>query len=447
MPMNRLVWFVSSLLVALTISPSFAQKEKNKLTAPQPPEPVAPTPYTGVRRENLLNGLQISTLEVSSEKNIVCELVVRGGSAYDLVGRSGLAMLTASTLLATDPNLDSAIASYDAKLDWGVTKDTTWFRIEAPAQYLEGVLDRLARSLVKEAIYPDIFKTGQQNLLAKLKSLSPGPAKIADDAFYASLYGDFPYGRVSEGTPAGVSAAKIGDVIDFYNRVYVANNIFAVVHGNLKHEQIMSLFRVKFGGWVKGVVPSPTFRPPARVTEVKVKALEDKGVAEAEIRGGILGVSHTDPDFITTLVLARVLDKRLKATFPSASATFASNTLPGPFYFSATAPAAIAQDLSRRMSDIFATLNTQEFSELEVAQAQSGIVKDHQARSVPSYLVEIGTFKLPETYPLVFESRVKAVTTFDLQRVAKRLLEANAITLTVFGNVNADGKAPSQSGF
>ena len=77
---------------------------------------------------------------------------------------------------------------------------------------------------------------------------------------------------------------------------------------------------------------------------------------------------------------------------------------------------------------------------MELATAQTVLLREHQARTIPEYLREVATYKLPETYPLTYESKVKAVSTLDLQRVAKRLLEANALTVLVLGKVNESAK-------
>ena len=67
-------------------------KEKNpKLSAPAAPEVAPRTPFSDVRRDSLLNGLQIVTLEKNTAPKVVCHLTVRGGSMFDLVGKAGVA--------------------------------------------------------------------------------------------------------------------------------------------------------------------------------------------------------------------------------------------------------------------------------------------------------------------------------------------------------------------
>lgn len=447
MPARKFVLVILSLSLLGALAVAQTDKDKNKkpkLTAPTVPEPVARTPYSDVRREALLNGLQVITLERKDEPKINCQLVIRGGAMYDLIGKTGLAMLTAEALLAVNPQLVQELESLDATVKWGVTSDTSWFQVESPGGNLDQVLAIIGRLLVVESVRKDAFEAAQKARLEKLKALRLAPAHKADEAFFTTLFGEHPYGHNVEGEAATIGAIKYGDVLDFYKRVYLANNMFAVVHGNLRHDRVMTLFRMFYGGWIKGVPPPPSFRPPFRTLEARVQKIEQPDLPSVEVRGGVIGVSHTDADFIGTRLLALVLENRLKKLDAGTTVQFAPRMLVAPLYFTAAVPADKAVEFSRQATDLFATLDKSEISEVELATAQSVLLKEHEARPITEYLEEIATFKLSETYPLTYESKVKAISTIDLQRVAKRLLEANALTVLVLGKVGEVTKSQSE---
>ena len=447
MPARKFVLVILSLGLLGALAVAQTDKDKNKkpkLTAPTVPEPVVRTPYSDVRREALLNGLQVITLERKDEPKINCQLVIRGGAMYDLVGKTGLAMLTAESLLAVNPQLVQELESLDATVKWGVTSDTSWFQVESPGGNLDQVLAMIGRLLVVESVRKEAFEAAQKAQLEKLKAVQLAPAHKADEAFFTTLFGEHPYGHNVEGEVASIAAIKYGDVLDFYKRVYLANNMFAVVHGNLRHDRVMTLFRMFYGGWIKGVPPPPTFRPPFRTTEARVQKVEQPDLPSVEVRGGVIGVAHTDADFIGTRLLALVLENRLKKLDAGTTVQFAPRMLVAPLYFTAAVPADKAVEFSRKATDLFATLDKSEISEVELATAQSVLLKEHEARPITEYLEEIATFRLSETYPLTYESKVKAISTTDLQRVAKRLLEANALTVLVLGKVGEGTKSQSE---
>jgi hypothetical protein len=62
---------------------------------------------------------------------------------FDSVGRSGLVALTQRTLLAVNPRLREELESLQARIDWGVDTDKTWFRLESPPAAFEEALGNI----------------------------------------------------------------------------------------------------------------------------------------------------------------------------------------------------------------------------------------------------------------------------------------------------------------
>src|SRR5215510_15673362 len=68
------------LLIGLLAPLALAQKkdkdkDKDKDKNPAVPAVIPPTPYSDVRRDSLLNGLQIITLERAGDANVKCDLI------------------------------------------------------------------------------------------------------------------------------------------------------------------------------------------------------------------------------------------------------------------------------------------------------------------------------------------------------------------------------------
>src|SRR5215475_12754420 len=205
------------LLIGLLAPLAVAQKkdkdkDKDKDKNPLVPAVIPPTPYSDVRRDSLLNGLQIITLERAGDANVKCDLVIRAGAMFDLAGKTGLAKLTQETLLAVNPRLKEELESLQSSIEWGVDSDTTWFHVETPPDSFETVFEIIARLLVVEGIRPEAFKNAYQQHLELLKSHQSTAAERADEHFFKALYGDHPYGHNIMGNEASVSAIKQGDV-------------------------------------------------------------------------------------------------------------------------------------------------------------------------------------------------------------------------------------------
>jgi zinc protease len=421
------------------------KKEDKEKSNPPVPAVNPPTPYSGVRRDNLLNGLQIITLERSGDPIVKCDLIIRAGAMFDLVGKTGVAALTQDTLLAVNPQLKEEIESLQSKIDWGLNWDTTWFHIETPASSFDAVFEILARLLVVENVRPDAFKRVSQERLEKVKSAKPTLAEQADEAFFKAIYGNHPYGHNIDGDVASVSGIKQADVYDFLKRFYIANNASVIVVGNITHDRAMRPFRAFFGGWSKGQAVPATFRQPAQTVQLKLVKVEVPDAPNVELRGGMIGVRSADPDFLVAEAMARMLNARLKREAESLGGSFTAQSprrvLSGPFYFSASIPADQASAFSRKATESFASLATTAVSAEELAAAKSGMAEDHAARSVEDYLREIEAFRSPKNYPLTVKENIEKITAANVQRVAKRLFDANAMTVVAMGRVSENFKS------
>jgi zinc protease len=426
---------------------SASAQKKGEKNNPQLTTPVAApvTPYTDVKRDSLLNGLQIISLERRGDSSVKADLVIRAGSMFDLTGKTGLARMTQETLLAVNPRLRDELESLQAKIDWGVNWDTTWFRIETPANNFESVLEIVARLLVVETVRPDAFNQTQQRQLEMIKTREVSLAQRADETFLKALYGDHPYGHNIDGNEASITSIKQGDVYDFMRRLYVANDVSAVVVGNIPTERVMRVFKTFFGGWSKGRIAPTTFRPPRQITQQNLIKVEVPDATKVEIRGGVLGVKHIDPDFFTTEVMARILAARLKkdaeSTAPELVVKSEPRILPGPFFFAASVSTDQAAAFSRRVTDSFAALVNQPATDEELLAAKSSLAGEYAARPVEHYLREIEVYSFPRNYPERIAPNIERITAADVQRVAKKLLDANALTVVVVGKVNDSFKS------
>jgi zinc protease len=427
------------LLTGLCSIAAIGQKKDSK-NSPQLLTPAPATPYTNVQRDSLLNGLQIVALERRGDASVKVDLIIRAGSMFDLVGKTGLAKLTQATLLAVNPRLKEELESLQAKIDWGVTWDTTWFHIETPANNFDSVIEIVARLLVVENVRADAFNRAKEEQIEIIKARQLSPAERADESFLKAIYGDHPYGHNIEGSEATLAGIIQGDVYDFMRRLYVANDVSVVVVGNLPQARAMRAFKTFFGGWMKGQITPSTFRSPRPVAQLKLVKIEAPEAAHVELRGGVIGVRHTDPDFPITEVMAEILTARLKQEAENSARDFSVKStprlLPGPFYFTASTPVDRAPEFSRRASEVFTALATAPVSPEELAAAKAALTTAYSALPVEHYLREIEVYSFPRNYPERIAPNIEKITAADVQRVAKKLLEANALTVVVLGKVN-----------
>ena len=121
-------------------------------------------------------------------------------------------------------------------------------------------------------------------------------------------------------------------------------------------------FRTFFGSSAKASCVPSTFRPPPRESSLRLIKTEVPDAPAVELRGGLIGVKLTDPDFIVTQVMSQ--SRRAPETSSGkrcgepGDRQRSREAAPGPFYFSATVAPDRAAAFSRRATDSLAALAT-----------------------------------------------------------------------------------------
>lgn len=400
------------------------------------------TPYTEVNRDSLLNGLQIVTLERPSDQMVRCDIVIRTGSMFDLVGKTGLAMLTQESLMAANPRLREELESLQAKIDWGVDWDSTWFRIDVPASGFDTMLEIVARLLVVENVRTDAFKSAVQRHLSDINDVRLPDATSADLAFFKAVYGEHPYGHNLRGTPATINNIKQGDIYEFIRRFYAANNASAIITGNIQKDRVMRAFKVFFGGWMKGQVVPPTFRPPRQIRQVNLVRNEVPGATTTELRAGLPGARIGDAEYLPSVVLARILEGRINKDAGNNQVSVKSlpRILPGVLMASASLPPVQASEYSRLITDQMAGMAQSAVSSIELQAAKADVLREYEARAMEENLREIEVYSLPRNYPLSVKSKIESITAADLQKLARKMFDANALTVVISGRIEEPSK-------
>lgn len=403
------------------------------------------SPYSEVRRDTLLNGLQVISLKVEGQTQIQCDLIVRAGSMFDPVAKTGLSGMTQRTLLAVNPRLREEMDSLQSTIEWGWDWDTTWFRLRTPPASFEQALEILARLLVVETIRPEAFKAAVEQQLAEIRQPLSLPSR-ADEAMMNTLYGIHPYGHNLLGSEATIGNLRPGDVYDYFQRFYLANNASAIVTGPVSQGRVLALFKIFFGGWSKGAIVPATFRPPLRIPQDRVVVVEQPGADLVEIRVGLPGEKVTSPSHLTTHVLGEIWSQRWEKANPTspgvkASVEVSRRTLDGPLYLRAQVPTKEARETARRMVEMMARTVATPITGEELAQAKAVLAKKWEGRSVLEWLQEVETFSLPRNWPLTALPRIAAITEAEVIATARTLLERNQPAMVLVGRVEEAPKS------
>jgi zinc protease len=207
------------------------------------------------------------------------------GSGREKPGRTGFAHLFEHVMFegsehVLEGSFDSLLESAGGDNNGSTTEDRTNYVIDVPSNALELALylesDRMGFLL------PTLSQAkldGQRDVVKneKRQRIDNAPYGQAFIELNAMLYPKgHPYSWPVIGSMEDLSAASLGDVIEFFKTYYTPNDASLVVAGDIEIEPTKKLVEKWFGGIPRGADVPPLAVAPATLSEVKRKTITDR---------------------------------------------------------------------------------------------------------------------------------------------------------------------------
>lgn len=438
----------ASLAIVTLLAICFAVCANNPSPGRKTSTQTSPLIVPIVKRDSLLNGLQLITLEQPGTGSVSAHLRINSGSLFDLAGKGGLADITAGLLLRgagglTAKGMADAVEQLGLTVNVNAGWDSTDIVIGGPADNLEGIFDLLGKMLITPVFDQkelDALKASQATVLG---SANADEASVIRRKALEILYGSHPFGRPSRGTSETIKQIARQDVVYYHNRFYIANNAEMLVSGDATAEQVTRLARSKLGAWKKGEKVPPTFKPadlPASRRIVILDRAEDRP-AQAEVAQ--IGVSRRSDDYLATVIMADVLLRQVSnliSIHPNAKVQtdLEARMLAGPLTLNVTSSSAdlsgyidVIMDTMTRMA---ANLPSAEIVDAAKAKLIGSITERLKTpEGIAEMILDIETYGLGRDYLISFADRVSAIGPADVQRAAQNHLKAQSLTIVIAG--------------
>lgn len=414
------------LYASLTVAPARVAAQAT------PPEP---------RREQLLNGLRILLVQRPGERQAVLKLRVHSGAAFDLSGKEGTMALLADALFPDPATREYVTGDLQGRLEVSTGYDSIDVLLSGRAEEFERLVELLRNAVLNTQLSPEVFTRLRDSRQKTLRELSVSPETLADRAISARLYGAYPYGRLTAGTPESLARVAPGDLIHSRDRFLNADNSTLVVIG-VEEQRALRALRQFLGAWRKSerVVPA-TFRQPEPV-DPRTLVVDLPGVPDAELRLAARGLARADRDAPAALVITELARERWLTSLPelkgrAVNVRHVSHAVGGSFVMGASlasSPSA-AQALASARSVLDSLAKTPPAAaELEGAKRAVVAALNKQSErpegAADAWLDE-HTYGSPAATPFETARAVAALTPGDIQRVAAKLFQAHAASVAV----------------
>jgi zinc protease len=301
------------------------------------------------------------------------------------------------------------------------------------ASDFERLLELARNAVTNPQLTPEAVERVRAARLKSLREANPTPAELADRAAAARLFGTYPYGRLTGGSPESIARIERIDLMLTRERLLNPDNTTLVIVGGFEPRSVMQTLRASFGGWRKGdrAIPA-TFRLPDPPDE-RTLVINRTDASGVELRLALRGLARTDRDAPAAQVLAAIVRERWLAALPELKdrAAFARHDPyreSGIFRMGATlatpAVAARALEAARAVLHDLAT-NAPTAAELESAKrVASASLVGTGARADEAFAVgwlDEHTYKSNAATAREMARAADSLTPAEAQRVAARL--------------------------
>lgn len=293
------------LVGVLVASSPLQAKEK-------PPEPtkMKKLAFPDFKEFETKNGIDVLVVEHHEQPVISIYLSFNVGDGVDPQGKEGLAGFTVDQLNKGTKDKDALeLASWIESVGGSVSsashEDNSAVVVTVLSDYADLAWDYLADIVLNPTFPPDELEIIRKRIKTALELQLSDPGAMADRHFTELVYGDHPYGK--QPTVESLESITRDDVVAFYKRNYVPNDLLIGVVGNVKWKDVRKAIDKRFGSWKEGTPDVTEYTGAPQAGNTKIYLYNKPGAVQTEIRVGHLAPKATNDDWPALTVANRIL--------------------------------------------------------------------------------------------------------------------------------------------
>lgn len=401
----------------------------------------------------LSDGLRVVTTPVPTSQSVSVNVFVGAGSRGEDERTKGLAHFLEHMIFKGTPGRPTAIDIAEAiegaggVLNAYTSKELTCYWNHVPDDRLETAIDVLADMLYNSNLDPEEIDRERSVVQQEIKRTKDQPGAFVGELLGQAVYGDHPMGWSTAGTEDTVGVLQQADFKDWMGTWYGARNIVVSVAGNTTHDEVVRLAGRYFANGAAATPPSVLGlnggMPAMRVIS------DSRPIAQANIALGLPAVSRKDPDRYALMVLNSLLGRGMSSRLfkevrerrglaYSVGSSVSRHSDTGMLGISAgVSPENVAETVKVILEEL-EKLVQEPVGDDELTKARDYTVGSFRlslespmslGQRAGESLLTLGEIDPIET---VVE-RLRAVTSEDLTRVARRLLRREKVALALVG--------------
>ncbi len=415
----------------------------------------------------LPNGLTVLVLERHKLPTVNIVLQIGTGDMSDPKDLPGLAGFTADMLregtthrtssqLAVD--IDRLGATLYCDAEFGSTSSVVV--ASGLSTSTSQILDLIADVALNPSFSQDELDKYKARQLSDLEQERSQPYALANERFHQALYGDFP-ASVTLPTSDSIKNVTTGNLKEFHDKYYVPSNAILAVGGDVEAKEFIELCRKAFGDWQGAPVPKPDWSHLPAPASAKIYLVDRPDSVQTNIVAGDYGARRTDQDYISLVVMNRVLGGgpqarlflNLRETHSytyGAYSRVGDDEYPQPWAANTEVRNAVTDGSMEQLMYEFKRIRDEKVPEKELSDARRSIVASfalslEQTQQLLSRYILVQVYDLPADYWDRYPVEVGQTTADAVQAAARKYVDLDHLQFVCVGDAKQPGNDKNES--
>ncbi len=262
-----------------------------------------------MKEKRLNNGMNI-VFEKTSTESVTIEVAVKVGSNYEDKTIGGISHFIEHLVFCGTKNrknskdLTNEIERLGGELNAATGNETTFFFIKIPKKHLKIALDVLSDILLNPLFREEDIEKERKIILDEINMINDEPRFYQWILFQQACFNS-QIGNPVYGTKKSVKGINRQEVLDFYKKYYVSNNMYLSIVGGC--EEPFELVNSFFSGFEKGKIKELFFEELIRT--YPNEKIEEKEVTQSYFVLGYKTVPKRHKDSIVFKVIKSILGR------------------------------------------------------------------------------------------------------------------------------------------
>ena len=406
-----------------------------------------------IREVRSPGGIKAWLVEEHAVPLIAMSYSFRGGAASEPADRVGLTYFLAGMLDEGAGDLDSEAFrkrrdELSARISFRSSADHFSGSFQALTENRDQSFDLLRLALTAPRFEAEPLERVRNQILLGLQDEKQDPEQIAFDDWRERIFLGHPYAWNAHGTEQGIRASAAADLRRRAAELFSRDKLLITVVGDIDAETLGRLLDQTFGGLP--ATGKPLEVPDAVIAKGPSLTVVNRDIPQSVIQFGQSGIRRNDPDFIAAYIMNDILGgsgfgSRLTDEIrEKRGLSYSVYTDLYPLYHgaamyggAATRNDRAAETISLIKSELkrFATEGptAAELQDAKTYLTGSYALRFDTSTKIADQLLGIQEQNLGIDYVDKRNSLIEAVTLEDIKRVARRLIDADALIITVVG--------------